>query len=445
MIHHLVLNDLQNINIKNNYVTNYLIKDLVFSDNNYKSHIQRNIAHEDLYIPLHIIFTMNEDMNCENFVKIIKNSSFEIYISNYDKPFLFNLGFLSKLYSVKKINNSFVIKLPLKFFIGYFSPISLTWQGEIIYTIDICHEQIKKIEILYEYLYLVNKERENLASKFIYQNILDIIQFDSLINIKDNINIYTLEINENYYALGFFIESDENINTLEIKYKNKTYSITDCEIRNENLLYFSFVDLLFEDTKNFTNDFIKINDKIEIFSTSQDLKFYLYYHNSINYHEGYMLFLPIIKEGFFNSSGLFKTYNIKMNDKDKIHNMYIKLLHKIDIIEYIENKKIFDFYDLTITEKTLDFLQNEDYKTIRFCDCIIDYDVIIPENIENIIFENTNIKLNIFPNNISELLFVKSNIPTDLPLNLKKIIICGKYDIEKLKIPFGCELINKKI
>ena len=132
----------------------------------------------DLCIPLNIVITMKKEMNSEDFVTLISNSVLNFFMGG-NLLFEFNFEFLIKLNPIKKVNKSFIIKLPFDTLIGHIILISLLYlQCKMELHIP-NFEPIDKISALFEWIYLDTEERQTYAQNIIYQKIFNVKRIES--------------------------------------------------------------------------------------------------------------------------------------------------------------------------------------------------------------------------------------------------------------------------
>jgi hypothetical protein len=386
----------------------------------------------DMCVPLYIVFTMREEMNISQFVTLISKSSLKLFLR--DVLFCdYNLGFLTKLNPVEIKNNSFMIKLPFSMLIGQLSLIAFyTTTISLIFETD-C-DNIEETSILFEATVQDTKERKDYAQKYIYHKILEIAQQKVLeyFCVNDE-HIYHIKQDNLPNKLGFFIESDKKIEHINILVEKKLYSLQNCSILNDNLLYFSFCGLTYDDNKNFTVEAVNIKNPLIITSKSNNLKIYYHYSNVIHYVLGRSF--PYLK--FYNS------LNLETHFTDFTYGMYKSIMDTPIVIKKIENMNVYNFIGEAVTYSLIEncIPKTNNPSVIRFVKCTIEPNIEIPPNIKIIVFEQTNVCFSNFPIDVMEIwLYACAITQINLPIRLKKLKVAISMDVEQLKIPFGCEI-----
>lgn len=385
----------------------------------------------DLCIPLDIIFIMKHKMDTKNFIALVSNSFFKLFLNGV-LFFELSFSFLMKLSPVKKVNDSFIIKLPLNILIGYVSMISLGNVSCVI-KVDTNCNKIDEISGLFEYIYQDSKERQTYAQLHFYQKIFDILFIKSTKYnfIKDHY-IYQIDYDDMANKLGFFIESEQTMEYINILFEKKSYLLTNCEIINDNLLYFSFNGLTHNNNKIFSVPTIKINNSLIISSTSNNLKFYSHHSNIIKYSSGHV----------FPFSKIYGNFDICDNQNNTKYNMCKKITDKPIVISEITNMKVHNFINEQVNHHSIkeNIMKDTNISIIRFVDCTIDFSVKLPSQIKIIIFEDCKIDFSNVTNSVVEIWLINSQQQTNLPIGLKKLRLFGSYDITTIKIPFDCEI-----
>lgn len=420
----LVAFGVQDVFFKKRYSTEYLLVDFEKT----KLLIQRTA---DLCIPLHIVITMKKEMNSEDFVTLVSSSILKFFMGS-NLLFEFNLEFLIKLNPIKKVNKSFIIKLPFDTLIGHIILISLQ-NLQCVMELQIANfEPIDKISALFEWIYLDTEERRTYAQHIIYQKIFNVKRIESYKNyLFFNNYSYKIDFDNNHNKLGFFIESEKEINSINILFDNKVRTLENCNIINNNLLYFSFNNLTFTDNKNMTVAPIKIINSIIVLSTSNNLKFYSHHFN-INYYN-YGMVHPY--------SQFYDTSDICIYQNNIKYNMCNKITSNPIVITEIANQKVFDFINENVNNNLInDLIKDTNISIIRFFDCTVDSDIVLPSHINIIILEKCKIDFTNISFDVSEIWLIDSKEQTNLPFGLNKLRLFGKYDVANMKIPFNCEI-----
>lgn len=418
----------QNQSFNNMYCVDYLTHD--FNYNSLK--ILRN---GDLCIPLYLSFEMKRDMDVNQFYEIISKSQIKLSLGSYECLNI-ELSFLSKLNPIKKVNDLFIIKLPFDLLIGHLALISLSFiSADLI--IDIETEKrshIERITGMFEYIYQDTKERSVFAQHYIYQKIL-VINSSNYNQIKSNDNLnysdYIIDFEEPIDKIGIFIEADQEINSLNILFNDKKYGLSDCSIINYNLVYFSFNNLEYNDKENLSIELTTIQNLV-ISSQVSNLKFRLIQTKVIHYHSGFL----------FPYSDIYKKYNFCNFKQNLDYNMYTKIVSVPVLINEFFGKKVYDFIKKNINDVLINTTLNTDptISIVRFFDCTISTYFELPPNINIIIFEKCDFDLTNMSCNVSEVWLINSKEQSNLPYGLQKLRLFGKYDVEYMKIPFGCEI-----
>ncbi len=267
-------------------------------------------------------------------------------------------------------------------------------------------------------------------SRYIYQKNLALRKINDVVlnNVDDN---YYYNINlKTSNALGIFICLEKQTENIEITLDDKIYNFNDCEIINNNLVYFSFNNLSYKDKKNFIVETEKINN-ITISLENPNAKFHILKTSFINYNSG-MLF------PFYDIYGS-NILNIK--DENIKYNIYIEMMDGPIQINEITGMKVCNFIDKKVTnEQIASSYYLDNFKIYRFCNCTMETNIEIPDFIEIIIMENTRSDLINLPYSIKEIWLINSTEQTNIPITLNKLRLFGKYDLDKMKIPFGCEV-----
>ena len=285
---------------------------------------------------------------------------------------------------------------------------------------------------MFEWIYQDTEERRPYAQHIIYQKIFNVKRIESYKNyLFFNNYSYKIDFDNNHNKLGFFIESEKEINSINILFDNKVRTLENCNIINNNLLYFSFNNLTFTDKKNMTVAPVKILNSITVCSTSNNLKFYSHFFNINYYHTG--MIHPYSQ--FYGISDMcIYPNNIKYNMCNKITSGHI-------IIREIANQKVFDFFNENVNNNLInDLIKDTNISIIRFFDCSVDSDVVLPSHINIIILETCKIDFTNISFDVSEIWLINSKEQTNLPFGLNKLRLFGKYDIANMKIPFNCEV-----
>jgi hypothetical protein len=424
----LVAVGMQNANHKNRYCAEYL--PIEFDSNSLQ--ITRNA---DLCIPLHLSFEMKKDMGINEFYELISDAQIKLLIGT-NHNLNIGLGFLSKLNPIKKVNNSFIIKLPFDFLVGHIALISLSYTlSKLIINIDPGkREQIERITGIFEYIYQDIEERKVFATNNIYQKILVISSpcyGEKKSIIDSNYSDYIIDFDRATNKIGIFIESEQEINSLNILFNDKNYGLLDCNIINDNLVYFSFNNLEYNDKNNLSIELVSINNLL-ISSQIPDLKLQFMETKIINYNFG-LLYLY---------SEIYNNYNFHNFQENIKYNMCNKIVSVPILIKELFNIKVYDFIKENITNELINnaMATNPSISIIRFFDCTISTDVELPNNINIVILENCNVDLTNLSYDVSEIWLINSQVQTNLPFGLQKLRLYGTYDIESMKIPFGCTI-----
>jgi hypothetical protein len=467
----------QTKHMQNEYSVEYLSIDF-FN----KRHIIARLA--DICIPLYLEIEMKDNIDISDFYTLINDSKINLLFSGISFCSI-NLKFLSKIYPIKIVKNSFIIKLPFDLLLG--NIILVASCTEVSMVIDIEDSQIKKLSAIYEYIYHECNIRNEYAKSCILQQAINItsIKYITTQSISNNYyyNIKIMNLHKHKYKLGFFIESEQEISELNIFFNEKTYELKDCEIINYNLVYFSFNNLKYNDKNNLLVNPIEINNEIFITSKNHDLKFHLMIRENYKYSFGAIT--PFFNHIYLNENDIKHNFCIKtskhkpnitdiynnkyfvQNDTDpKYNNIYYfistdvnnylinnTLLNcsSISIVRFINckinpdiilptniNTVIFENYDVNFTNIFL--LNCPNIFSVRYINCQIIPNMILPTNINTIIFEDCNIDFTNFSDNITTLWLLNSKEQSNLPYGLSKIKLYGNYDMDKMKIPFGCKI-----
>jgi len=416
---------LSNQHLKNKYSNEYVTIDF----NNDTLVIPRNA---DLNIPLYLSFEMKDNITLEEFNKLLIDTKVNLKVGNI-KLYTIDLEFLSRLNPIKKVNNSFIVTLPFNFLLGNLNLVGLSFNSVTI-NVTINMEYIENISGIFQYIYIDTNERNDYANKIIYQKILNLKKInDDEVNDVNYVNYvngnYNLDLKTSN-GLGIFICLEKKTENIQIRIDDKTYNFNDCQIINDNLIYFSFTPLDYKDKKNFLVKTEKINN-ITIFLDKSNAKFYILKTSFINYNSG--MLLP-----FYDIYGP----NV-LNIKDEIfkYNMYIEMMDKIIEINEIYGMKVCNFIGKKVTNELINssyYFGN--FKIFRFCNCTIELNTQIPDFIEIIIMENTRSDLTNLSYSLKELWLINSIEQTNIPITLNKLRLFGNYNLDKMKIPFGCEV-----
>lgn len=273
-------------------------------------------------------------------------------------------------------------------------------------------------------------ERRKYASKYIYQKNLALRKINDVeVNyVNGNFN-YNLDLKTND-GLGIFICLENQTENIQINIDEKIYKFNDFQIINNNIVYFSFNNLGYKDKKNFIVETAKVNN-ITISLENPNAKFYILKTSYINYNSG-MLF------PFYDIYG---PNILKIKDENIKYNMCIEMLDKQIEINEIYGMKVCNFIDKKVTNQLIgSSYYYGNFKIYRFCNCTMETNIQIPDFIEIIIMENTNFDLINLPYSLKEIWLINSTEQTNIPITLNKLRLFGKYDLDKMKIPFGCEV-----
>jgi len=380
----------------------------------------------DLVVPLYIIFEMDNIQNKEEFIKNMENSIITISLG-YLILLEIDINFLTKLNPIKIINNNFIIKLPIDILIGTISCITMPFSA---YQIKIVCEynKIKNIFAIVEKIFLDMNERNIYMSNNIIQKKL-LIKNMHTTNFNKEYNDYKYEItfDDINNKLGFFIKSEDNINLINICVENKLYSLNNCQIISDKLIFFSFYNLKYNDIKNKLINLINNNKTVYINSNISELKFYSYTFNIISYSNG--------------SANLYSIYN----DYYEIYFNYIKynscinISAKIPFLFLIKNIKVHNFINEYIDQNTYNNC-GKDIKILRLFNSSFSSKLLINDNITTLILENCKTEITNIPFNIKEIWLINSVQQTNLPIGLEKLKIYNGDNNEKIKIPYGCQI-----
>lgn len=415
----LVAVGISNQHLTNKYSNEYVTLD--FTDDTLV--ILRNA---DLNIPLYLSFKMKENITLEEFNELLIDAKVNMKVGNI-KLYTIDLEFLSKLNPIKKVNNSFIVTLPFNFLLGHLNLVGLVFNYVII-NVKINMENIEQISGIFENIYMDTNERQEYAYKNIYQKILNLkkINYNNVNNINGN---YDLDLKTSD-GLGIFICLDKPIENIQITINDKIYNFNDCQIINGELIYFSFNKLDYKEKKNFLVKTEKINN-IAISLDNSNAKFYILKTSFINYNSG-MLF------PFYDIYGS-NVLNIK--DDNFKYNMYIEMMDKAIEINKIYGMNVCNFIGKKVTNEIINssyYFGN--FKIFRFCDCTIELNTQIPDFVEIIIMENTHSDLTNLSYSLKELWLINSIEQSNIPITLNKLRLFGNYNLDKMKIPFGCEV-----
>lgn len=384
----------------------------------------------DLAVPLYLSFEMKDDKTLEEFNDLLIEAKVNLIVFNR-KLYTIDLEFLSKLNPIKKVNNSFLVTLPFNFLLGHLNLVSLlNHQVTINVSINMMH--IKKIAGIFEFIFLNILERRDYF-KIIYQKILNLRKINDFEqNCLNGNYYYNLDCKTNN-ALGTFICLEKKTENIQIKIDDKTYYFNDCQKINDNLVYFSFNNLDYKDKKNLLVKTEKIN-KITISLDDSNAKFYILKTSCIYYNYGILIpYHDIYGPNILN----FKDEKIK-------YNMHIKIMDNIIKINEINGMKVCNFIGKNVTNEIIKSSYYFDYfdyfKIFRFCNCKIEMNIEIPDSIEIIIMENSYFDLTNLPYSVKELWLIYSAEQTNIPITLNKLRLFGNYNLEKMKIPFDCEV-----
>ena len=416
---------LKDQHLKNKYSNEYV----TIQFNNDILVIPRNA---DLNIPLYLSFEMKDNITLEEFNELLIDAKVNLKVGNI-KLYTIDLEFLSRLNPIKKlngkVNNSFfLVTLPFNFLLGHLNLVALPFNSVTI-NVTINMEYIQEISGIFEYIYIDSNERKNYANKYIYQKILNLRKIND-----DEVNVvngnYNLDLKTSN-GLGIFICLEKQTENIEITIDDKIYNFNDCKIINGNLIYFSFNNLDYKDKKNLLVKTEKINN-ITISLDNSNAKFYIVKTSFINYNSG--ILLP-----FYDIYGP----NI-LNIKDEImkFNMNIKMMDKAIEINEIYGMKVCNFIGKKVTNELLinSSYYLSQFKIVRFCNCTIELNTQIPDFVEIIIMENTRSDLTNLSYSLKELWLINSIEQTNIPITLNKLRLFGNYHLDKMKIPFGCEV-----
>jgi len=417
----LVAVGLNNQHLKNIYSNEYITIDF----NNNTLDIPRNA---DLNIPLYLSFEMKNNITLEEFNDLLIDAKVNLIVGNR-KLYTIDLVFLSKLNPIKKVNNKFLVTLPFNFLLGHLNLVGLQFQ-QVTINVTINMENIEKISGIFEYIYMDSNERKDYASKYIYQKNLALRKINDVeVNyVNGNFN-YKLDLKTNY-GLGIFICLENQTENIEIKIDDKIYNFKDCEIINNNLVYFSFNNLGYKDKKNFIVETGKINEII-ISLNNSNAKFYILKTSYINYNSGML----------FPFHDIYGPNILNVKDENMKYNMHIEMMNKQIEINEINGMKVCNFIGKKVTNQLIgSSYYYKNFKIYRFCNCTMETNIQIPDFIEIIIMENTYSDLINLPYSIKEIWLINSIEQTNIPITLNKLRLFGKYDLDKMKIPFGCEV-----
>ena len=414
---------------------NYALKNKdIYSTEYYTMKFQNNkleiLRNADLCIPLHIIIKMKNEMDSGVFSTLISNSSLKFFINGL---LFIDLGltFLIKLNPIKKVNDSFIIKLPIDILIGHISQVSLSCSMCNIKLDTECKE-IDEISGLFEWILQDSAERRKYAQKIIYQKIL-YIKFITSVKNNDKNDSYNYRINfdNEPNKLGFFIESENKIKTLDILLENKSYALKNCSVINDKLLYLSFNNLTYENKQNLSVTPIKIMNIVVVNSMSDDLKFYSHSCNIVNYRNGHM----------YQFSQIYSNYDLCNCKNDVKYNMYKNIMDESIVINEIKNKKVCNFQNTNVNNYSIQHIMNDvSFSIIRLVKCTVDLDLLLPPHINTIILENCKTDFTNIPYHINKVWLIRSAQQTNLPVGLKKLRLFGDYDVKNMKLPFNCEV-----
>ena len=412
-----------NANFKNLYSSDYVTYNLNDNKNHSYLTILRNA---DLCIPLYLSFTTTKELTSEEFMACLNNMNVTLEFGTY-QLYKINLALLAKMNPIKKVNSNYILKLPFNYLMGKILLISLSFCC-VKLTVENKHNDIDIISTVLEYVYLDTSDRGFFARNIIYQNMFDIRRLCINEFYENKRYSYDIDFNEHQNKLGLFIESSNNkIEDLKIHYNDKVYSITDCEIINDKLVYFSFVGLKFLDKNNRYKDFVKIG-KIIVSSKTSNINFYEFTTETICY-------INCLLNLF---SQIHNKYSLFINNKPD-YNMNISLTNQVKLMDELLNKKVYNFYNKTIKKNDLKNVNLENC-VIQFYACTLSSDTIIPDNVSHIIFENCAKEFTNIPSTVTELWLIHTYGVTNFPFSLEKLKLCGKYNLDDIKVPFGCKL-----
>jgi hypothetical protein len=394
---------------------------------NQKLKLQR---HADLVIPLYLVFTTEKDLSIAEFEKVLKDMSILLKINKYIY-YRLSLSFISKFNIIKKSNGNYILKLPFDFLIGNFFIVSMSFSSICMEIIN-KHEIINDISAILEYIYVDTNERRIYMAN-LYQHALNIKKMCYESKLYEN-GLYEYNIidndNDKYYdnVFGIFIESNEyKIKKLKIFYNNNNYALEDCELISDSLIYFSFNKNKLSSERTIQTNLNK-NENLFVYCDLSDLNIYKYKKEIWKYSNGILQ----------NDTYTYKTNDmITINQLNYNSNIFLTTIPKFPI--YLYKTKILSFYCQNITTNDLKYDNLEDI-IIQFYDCKINLDTIIPKNVNHIIFENYKEDFVNLPNHITIVWLINSQEQSNLPYSLEKLKLYGKYDFDKMKIPFGCEI-----